>query len=301
MMQVMNAESNRKRMLVILAHPDDESFGPGGTLAKYAAAGVDVHYLCGTRGESGSVDADKLSGFSSVAELRTAELACAGQRLGLAGVHYLGFRDSGMQGSPDNAHADSLHQAPLDVVAERILDYVDQFKPDVIMTHDQFGGYGHPDHIKLHLGVLRAYELRYGVRIDVQNWGGGVKQPTLNVSGTSAVAPPLYFTSISKTVIRMGVKLMPLIGRNPREFGRNKDIDLVKIASWEVPTTTTIDTRAFLRIKDAASACHVSQQPPSQGPLLVRLLFRMNAGREVFSRVYPHATTGLRETAFLGL
>ena len=125
-----------KTLLVILAHPDDESFGPGATLAKYAQAGIAVHYLCGTRGESGTVDAEKLKGYKDVAELRTAELACAAKELGLAGVHFLGYRDSGMVGSEDNQRSDSLHAAGLDEVAERIVGYMDQLKPDVILTHD---------------------------------------------------------------------------------------------------------------------------------------------------------------------
>ena len=101
-----------KTLLVILAHPDDESFGPGGTLAKYAREGVAVHYLCGTRGESGTVDAALLNGFANVAELRTSELMCAAKELELAGVHFLGYRDSGMVGTNDNQLTESLYAAP---------------------------------------------------------------------------------------------------------------------------------------------------------------------------------------------
>ena len=86
-------------MLAVLAHPDDESFGMGGTLALYARRGVAVHLVCATRGEAGEVDEQLLSGKRSIAELRENELRCAAQKLGLAGVHFLGYRDSGMAGS----------------------------------------------------------------------------------------------------------------------------------------------------------------------------------------------------------
>lgn len=275
-----------KTILAILAHPDDESFGIGGTLAKYAASGAAVHYLCGTRGESGTVDAERMHGFDDVAALRTAELACAARELGLAGVHFLGYRDSGMAGSADNDLPGTLHGAPLDEVADRIAAYVDALKPDVVITHDQFGGYGHPDHIKLHAATLRMYERKYGIVIDVSSWNGDARPPQLRVTGAGD-APRLFFTVFPKGVVRFGVRLLPLFRQNPRRFGRNGDIDLVQIASWEVPATTIIDTRAFAIHKERASACHASQQAPAQTSPIVRWLFRRGAGRESFTRIYP--------------
>jgi LmbE family N-acetylglucosaminyl deacetylase len=285
-----------------LAHPDDESFGPGGTLAKYAAEGVVVHYLCGTRGETGTVDAALLNGHADIAALRTAELNCAAQALGLKGVHFLGYRDSGMPGAPDNHFENALFAAPLDEVAARVISFFDLLKPDIVLTHDQFGGYGHPDHIKLHQATLRAYELRYGVRIDVTNWRGSAERPSVSVlPAQPGLAPALYFAIFPKNTLRMGVRLLPLVGRNPRQFGRNKDIDLTQVASWDVPATTLIKTGMHAKTKERASACHVSQQPPSQAPFFVRLLFRMGRGKEHFSRVYPPAQACVSEQGFLGL
>jgi N-acetyl-1-D-myo-inositol-2-amino-2-deoxy-alpha-D-glucopyranoside deacetylase len=96
--------TEKKILLAVLAHPDDESFGMGGTLALYAARGVEVHLVCATRGEVGEVAPELLNRFESIAELRESELRCAAGNLGLAGVHFLGYRDSGMSGSPDNTH-----------------------------------------------------------------------------------------------------------------------------------------------------------------------------------------------------
>ncbi len=108
-------------MLVCLAHPDDETFGMGGTLALYARRGVQVYLVCATRGDVGDVDQDLLQGFNSVAERRESELLCAASTLGLAGVYFLGYRDSGMPGSPDNRHPNALAAQPVNVVASLVV------------------------------------------------------------------------------------------------------------------------------------------------------------------------------------
>ena len=99
---------NKQKTLVFFgAHPDDESFGIGSTLAQYAASGVRVYYVCSTGGESGTVDPKYLKGNTSIKQLRSAEMRCAAEVLGLAGVYDLGYRDSGMRGS------ESKREAPL--------------------------------------------------------------------------------------------------------------------------------------------------------------------------------------------
>lgn len=285
-------------MLVVLAHPDDETFGPGGTLAKLAREGAAVHIACGTRGESGTVSPEKLSGYRDSGELRTAELMCAAKTLGLTSVHFLGFRDSGMAGSPDNAHPDSLHSAPPDEVARRIIALIMAFRPDVILTHDQFGNYGHPDHVVLHHGVLEAYERLWGIRIKLDRWTDSrgrvvAVDPVETASRPDFNPPKLYLTTMPKDRVKLGVKLMPLIGQNPRQYGRNRDIDLVRQSTWDVPITTRVDARAFFRLKQIAVACHASQVAPMTAQnRFVRWLFRRNQGVEYFSRVYPPFAPG---------
>lgn len=238
--------TNHRTLLAVFAHPDDESFGPGGTLAKYAAEGVDVWLVCGTDGDVGTVDAEMLAGFASTAHLRAAELCCAAQTLGLKGVDWLGYRDSGMAGSPDNQHPGSLVQAPLDQVTGQIVASIRKHQPQVVICDNEFGGYGHPDHIKLHQATVRAF------------------QAAGDASAYPEAGPPyqpqgLFFTAFSAGWLKFLVRLMPLVGRNPRQFGRNKDIDLVQIVSWETPIHARLDVRPYLDVKDAASACHKSQ------------------------------------------
>ncbi|MDQ7028715.1 MAG: PIG-L family deacetylase, partial [Ardenticatenia bacterium] len=110
-----------RKLLGIFAHPDDESFGPGGTLAKYAREGVEVHVCTVTDGAAGSSAPDvRVPDGETLAQLRLRELECACKELG-AHLHILGYRDSGMEGSPDNRHPASLYQADLDTVAEDVV------------------------------------------------------------------------------------------------------------------------------------------------------------------------------------
>jgi N-acetyl-1-D-myo-inositol-2-amino-2-deoxy-alpha-D-glucopyranoside deacetylase len=125
--------SNRV-LLAVLAHPDDESFGMGGTLALYASRGVDVHLVCATRGEVGAADEEYMKGFNSVAEMREAELRCAAGTLGLKSVHFLDYRDSGMPGTQDNNHPDAQVQHPVSEVAGKVVQHIRTLKPEVVAT-----------------------------------------------------------------------------------------------------------------------------------------------------------------------
>ncbi len=281
-----------KKLVAIFAHPDDESFGIGSTLARYSHEGVSTWYLCGTHGESGTVDPEYMQGYTDVAELRAHELECASHELGLAGVQYLNYRDSGMLGSDDNRHPSSLFAAATDDVARRIIAHIEKLQPDTIITHDQFGGYGHPDHIKLHLATIRAYEMMYGLKFGKNEQGitAVIGEPP---ASADKVIPRLYVTAFSRRFLTIAVRLLPLFGQNPREFGRNKDIDLVEMTSWFVPITTRIYTKEYVSYKEKASACHNSQRPPTQqGNIITKLAFRRSQNAETFSRVYPAVKKG---------
>ena len=152
-------KKNDRVILSVLAHPDDESFGMGGTLALYAEQGVQVYLICATRGEAGEVGPDYLQNYDSIGELREAELRCAAGHLGLAGVYFLDYRDSGMTGSADNDHPQALIQAPVDEVAVKIASLMREIKPQVVLTFDPIGGYRHPDHIAIHEATRQAFNL----------------------------------------------------------------------------------------------------------------------------------------------
>jgi LmbE family N-acetylglucosaminyl deacetylase len=270
---------NLKALLAVLAHPDDETFGPGGTLARYAAEGVDVHYACATRGEVGTVDAELMQGFATTGDLRWSELEAAVKILGLTGVHWLGYRDSGMPGSEDNRHPDALVQADHNVLVGRIVAIIRALRPQVVVTFDPCGGYGHPDHVSIHYAAKKAFDLA----------GDPAQYPEQIALGLEPFAPQkLYYTAFPKGFLKFVVTAMRLLGRDPSKFGRNQDINLAEIASWEQQVTTRIDISNFLDIKQKASECHKSQAGPGgmfnwlPGPVRRRVM-----GAETFNRAQP--------------
>jgi LmbE family N-acetylglucosaminyl deacetylase len=283
----MNNSTNPYTLLAVLAHPDDESFGMGGTLALYAQRGVAVHLVCATRGEAGTVDADFLEGYSSIADRREAELRCAAQNLGLAGVHFLDYRDSGMPGSPDNQHPQALVAAPLEQVADRVAYYIRLLKPQVVLTFDPIGGYKHPDHIAIHQATVLAFD-RAG-------------SPALQDDLPPYRAEKLYFHVIPRGVLRLAVKAMPLFGRDPRYFGRNKDINLAELAEeGSFPIHARINYHSVAKQKDAASLCHASQLGGAglrRGPMRwAQFLFGQN---DYFMRALPAVRNGKKENDLL--
>jgi LmbE family N-acetylglucosaminyl deacetylase len=269
-------------LLSVLAHPDDETFGMGGTLATYARRDVSVHLVCATRGEAGDVDARYLEGFGSIAERRVSELRCAAGLLGLDGVYYLDYRDSGMPGSKDNQHPQALIGAPVDAVARKIVHYIRQLRPQVVVTFDPIGGYRHPDHIAIHQATVRAF------------FAAG--DPAQYPGDLEPYAPQkLYFHVMPHNFLRIAVRLMPLFGQNPRAFGRNKDIDLASLVEVEFPVHASVDYRKVSKIRDEASACHESQGGSRLFQGIVSWIRRALPATETYMRAFPAPQNGKKE------
>lgn len=269
-------------LLASFAHPDDESFGIGGTLALYAQRGVSVHLICATRGEVGTVDPELLEANESIGELRgEKELRCAAEELGLSRVHLLGYRDSGMAGSPDNEHPEALAAQPTGEVAARIAGVLMQVKPQVVVTHDPIGGYKHPDHIAMHDATVAAFHQVLERAADEESY-----RPQ-----------KLYYNTFPRRGLRWLKYILPLVGKNPRKWGKNEDIDLVELTEEpDFPIHVTIDYEAVMEQRLAAMACHASQLdggPPSGGPL--GWLWRRLFSRDQFCRAYPPADGDVRE------
>lgn len=270
-----------RRLLAVLAHPDDESFGIGGTLALYARRGVAVHLLCATRGEAGAAPPESMQGYAELGALREAELRCAAEQLALRSVRFLDYRDSGMPGSPDNHHPAALAAAPLDQVVERVTAALRRVRPQVVVTFDPFGGYGHPDHIAVHNATVRAFE--------------AAGRPDLFPEAGAAFRPDrLYFHTFPRRALRILITLMRLTGRDPRRWGRNGDIDLAGIAAVDFPIHAWVDVRSVLEVRRRAAACHASQGGASGGRV-VGWMTRLLAGRESFTRAAPPPPPRLRE------
>jgi N-acetyl-1-D-myo-inositol-2-amino-2-deoxy-alpha-D-glucopyranoside deacetylase/mycothiol S-conjugate amidase len=258
------------------AHPDDESFGPGGTLAKYAAQGVRVVYACATRGEAGTVDPARLGGFATLADKRWAELRCAARALRLADVLHLGYRDSGLPGWSDNRHPRALATVPIDSVVQDVVTVIRDIRPQVVITFDPIGGYYHPDHIAVHHATVRAFRL--------------ARDPGYRPGeGTPFAAQKLYYWLPSRGVLRLAVWGLRILGRDPRRAGRNRDVDLTSVieASFPVHARIRVPGHAVAR-KHAATVCHGSQ---IGGPLAARrlawVLTRCLGATDLYMRAHP--------------
>lgn len=263
-----------KTLLAVLAHPDDESFGLGGTLALYARKGYNVYLVCATRGEAGEVDAEHLRGFKDIAEMRCAELDCAAAHLGLKGVMYLGYRDSGMPGMEANRHPDAQINHPLEEVAGRVVRHIRELKPEVVLTFDPLGGYKHPDHIHIHQATRLAFE-----RAD---------DPTFHAEAGAPFRPgALYYQVFPRWFLKWATRLMPLFGKDPSKWGRNGDINLKELAEVDFPVHVRVNIRDVVEIKSEAGACHASQGGPGMRRGLMGTLSRLFGEHEDYMRAYP--------------
>lgn len=261
-----------RRILLSLAHPDDESFGSGGMIARYVAEGAEVYYICATNGDVGTVAPEKMKGYSSVAELRLAELDCASATLGFKEVIKLGYRDSGMVNSETSKDPACLWQAPREQVARNVVEVIRRLKPQVVMTFNKYGGYGHPDHIAIQRATTDAFKL--------------AGDPAYETGQPAYQPQKLYYGSIPTALLRFYLLIMRLRGQDPRRVGKNKDIDFLAILENVEPIHTRIVIRDYLEKWDEASACHASQLGGGtpRMPMWFRKVF---AAHQNFTRVYP--------------
>ena len=161
-----------KRIVLVHAHPDDESIATGATMAYYAARGVHVTLVTCTLGEEGEVHVPELTELSAaeadqLGGYRLTELAAACAALGVADHRILGaagrYRDSGMMGLPTNNHPRAFWQADVDAAAAGLVEIFREIRPQVLVTYDDNGFYGHPDHIQAHRVAMRAATWSSGV------------------------------------------------------------------------------------------------------------------------------------------
>lgn len=260
------------RLLIAYAHPDDESFGLGAMIAAYVARGVEVTLICATNGERGAVKPEFLEGYDSIKALRLAELDNAVKVLGLQRLVLLDYKDSGMMGSETTGDPECLWQAPAAEVARRMVEVIRDVKPQVVVTFNKYGGYGHPDHIAIQRATHEAF------------YAAG--DPTCETSQPPYAPQKLYYSGINQLTIQFGIWVMRLRGQDPRRLGRNKDIDLIKILDNVEPTHTTVEIGDYLDKWDAANACHASQL----GGTFIRVprpIRRRVMKRQGFTRVHP--------------
>ncbi len=265
-----------KRLLISYAHPDDESFGNGGLIAKYVRAGIDVYYICATNGDLGTIPDDMKEIYPTVAELRLSELAKASAILGFKEVYKLGYKDSGMMGSDGNDDPESLWYKGLndqETLIRKVVDIIREVQPQVVLTFNKFGGYGHPDHI----AIQRATEIAFAKAGDA----------TYLTDLPPYQPQKLYYGSLPANMLRLMGWIMRLRGYDLRKMGTNKDIDFQAVLDNIDPVHTTVDIRDTLAIWDEAGKVHKSQGGGSFMAIFPMWLRKLIMGKQGFTRVIP--------------
>jgi LmbE family N-acetylglucosaminyl deacetylase len=278
----------RRRLLAVLAHPDDESFGTGGTLARYAAEGVDVHVAIATDGVAGSVATGYEHTLEDLVNVRVQELKAAVEVIG-GTLHMLCYRDSGYIGDPANKHPDAFVNSDEEEAIGRVVGLIREIQPQVVITHDETGGYFHPDHIHCWKVTTSAFHAA----------GDAGKYPHI---GPQAFQPyRLYYTAFPNRMVKIYTALMRLRGRDPKRAGRNKDIDFTQLGIPPRKLHAKINYGKYWDTKKLASAQHSSQGGgTSNSRALPDWVQRRLMSSEYFIRAYPPVADGYRENDLFG-
>ncbi|MEU5045231.1 N-acetyl-1-D-myo-inositol-2-amino-2-deoxy-alpha-D-glucopyranoside deacetylase [Streptomyces griseorubiginosus] len=236
-------EQPARRLLLVHAHPDDESINNGATMARYAAEGARVTLVTCTLGELGEVIPPGLRHLAGAAlgEHRWGELTAAMGELGVADFRLLGgagrYQDSGMMGLPDNDDPACFWQADVDTAAAHLVEVILEVRPQVLVTYDEYGGYGHPDHIQAHRVAMRAVELAADAGWEI---------------------PKVYWNRVPRTVgERAFARLQDDLAALP--FCKAGVLDDVPGVIDDERITTEIDGTAYAAAKSAAMAAHATQ------------------------------------------
>ncbi|HET7684474.1 MAG TPA: N-acetyl-1-D-myo-inositol-2-amino-2-deoxy-alpha-D-glucopyranoside deacetylase [Marmoricola sp.] len=251
-----------KHLLLVHAHPDDESIGQGATMAKYAAEGVGVTLVTCTGGEMGEILVPELAHLAAdrddmLADQRKIELDNAMAELGVTDHRYLGgfkrYRDSGMQWHPDGhaiaadeTHENAFAAADLTEAADHLVAIIREVRPQVLVTYDQFGGYGHPDHIQAHrvatyaaaLAAVPSYRLDLGEPHDIAK---------------------IYWGAMSASRMREGLRRLREAGDTTSFEGMDPDGPLPPFITEDENLAAVIDATDYVDRKLAAMKAHATQ------------------------------------------
>jgi len=265
------------RVLLVHAHPDDETINNGATMAMYAALGASVTLVTCTRGEEGEVLIPELSHLAanatdSLGQHRVTELALAMKELGVADHRFLGegvklFRDSGMMGTEPNNRPDVFWQADLEEASDLLVRIIDEVKPHVLITYDEFGGYGHPDHIQAHRVAMRAAEK--------SAWD----------------IPKIYWNVMPISVIQEGIDAMKGIDSDFWGAEKAEDLPFAKDDSF---VHALVDGNAYVEKKMNAMKAHATQIAVD-GPFFA---LSNNVGLQVWGNEYYTLVKGEKSGPF---
>lgn len=274
-------------LLAIFAHPDDEAFGTGGTISRYAAEGVKTYLVCATRGEAGEISDPSLATPDTLGQVREGELRCAAETMGIAELIFLDYRDSGMASSPENQNPRALINAPADEVIAQLVAIIRRLRPQVITTFEPNGGYGHPDHIAIHRHTVAAFH--------------AAAQPDFRPDlGHPWQASRLFYTAIPRSFFVEMRRQLEALGKDVGELDRFDDPSV----GWpDEQVHVRLDVSSTVNSKWEALNCHRTQFGP--GNLFRRLpeeQVKALMSVEHYALAWPEPQPGLRLSGlFAGL
>jgi len=266
-------------LLALFAHPDDEAFGTGGTLAHYAEAGADVTLVCATRGEVGEIAEGVDATPETLGQVREAELRCAADTVGVRQLIFLGYRDSGMAGTSENADPRAFVNAPADEVVPQLVGIIRRVRPQVVVTFEPNGGYGHPDHIAIHRHTVAAFRAAADATLYPDQ-------------GPAWQAARLFYTAFPRSFFLQMRDELAALGEDTGDFARFEEAGF----GWpDDKVNVTLDVADTVDAKWSALECHRTQFGP--GNLFRRLpdaaLKRMMS-HEYFALAWPEPAPGAR-------
>jgi N-acetyl-1-D-myo-inositol-2-amino-2-deoxy-alpha-D-glucopyranoside deacetylase len=233
--------------MMVHAHPDDECLSTGGVLARCSAEHVQTVLIIATGGEEGEIvvpELDTPENKARLRDIRDEELACSVAHLRVNHLEKLGYRDSGMVGTDANRDPASFHMADKDEATRRVVELVRRYRPQVLMSYDERGGYGHPDHIACHLATVAAWNAA----------GDPGYHPELGPAWTPL---KLYYTAFPRQAVYKAWLLMRERGmKTPLD---DPEFDVSRFTTEDTRVTTRVPIHAFLPQKRAAIDCHVTQ------------------------------------------
>jgi N-acetyl-1-D-myo-inositol-2-amino-2-deoxy-alpha-D-glucopyranoside deacetylase len=253
---VSSSPTAARRLLLVHAHPDDETIGTGAVMARYARDGAHVTLITCTLGELGEVLVPELAGIAAeradqLGGYRIAELAAAMQALGVVDHRFLGgagrWRDSGMIGTPGNDDPRAFWACAsdprlFDEAVSQAVAVIREIRPQVLVTYDEIGGYGHPDHIMAHRVAMAAAERAGQPGGDGEPW----------------TVAKIYWTALPKSVLQRGIDALRAAG-DETFFDGVESADDLPMGNPDDEVTTAVDGREFAPAKDAAMRAHATQ------------------------------------------
>ena len=231
-----------KRLLAVFAHPDDEG-AIAGTLARYAQEGVQVSLVCATKGEAGEISDPSLATSENLGSVRENELRCACAAIGISDLYLLGYCDSGMEGTDENELPTAFIKADPDEVRRKLVRIIRETKPQVIITFEPFGWYGHPDHIAAGRYATEAFKLAGDPEAYPE-----VEAPWRPARLFHAVLLLSQFKAVADYAQEHDIDL-----DFPDQFPLEREEALV------ARVTHRLDTQPYREKKSAATACHRTQ------------------------------------------